>query len=235
MSQFNSSIENPQSCGDDVAENLAWEPQGPVPQIMNNGARRPVLVITSDDLALWLGYNPEIMGRLVVLQSFWMTNKQARGIQYVTTIYRPKAREQIHVYWLSHRAALRLCKMLQPAAVPALQVVFAVYRKRAALPRLEGRKADYGTCIRYLIGNATYHDAERVMDAFGHDLACDAEQYADRFISGRHLSAQMVGDLLEICIYDARDFSQHKERSLLQLKRLIRTALSIQELGGVAA
>jgi hypothetical protein len=49
------------------------------------------------------------------------------------------------------------------------------------------------------------------------------------------MSAQMVDDVLEICIHNAQDFSQHKERSMLQLKRLIRSALSIHELSGVAA
>lgn len=235
MSQFNSSIENPQSCGDDVAENLAWEPQGPAPRVMNNGARRPVLVISSDELALWLGYDEELMGRLVLFQSFWMNKKQARGVQHLTTIYRPRTGERIHVYWLKHRTALRLCKMLQPAAVPALQAVFAAYRKRAALPGLEVSEVEYGSCIRYVVGNAAYHGADRVMEAFGRDLACDADQYADRFTSGRPMSAQMVGDVLEIRIYDASDFSQHKDRALLQLKRLIRSALSIHELGGVAA
>ncbi|MHA3905135.1 hypothetical protein ACTPOE_16645 [Castellaniella sp. WN] len=235
MSQFNSSIENPQSCGDDVAENLLWEPQGPAPRVMNNGARRPVLVISSDELALWLGYDKELMGRLVLFHSFWMNKKQAQGVQYLTTIYRPRTGECTHVYWLKHRAALRLCKMLQSAAVPALQAVFAAYRKRAALPGLEVREIDYSSCIRYAVGNATYHGADRVIEAFGHDLACDAEKHADRLAGGRPMSAQMVGDVLEIRIYDARDFSQHKERALLQLKRLIRSALSIHELGGVAA
>lgn len=235
MSQFNSSIENPQSCGDDVAENLAWEPQGPAPKVLNNGARRPVLVISSDELALWLGYSRELMGRLVVFQSFWMNKKQEQGIQHVTTIYRPAAGDRVHVYWLKHRTALRLCQMLRPQAVPALQAVFAAYRKRAALPGLEVSEAEYSNCIRYEVGNAAYHGADRVIEAFGHDLACDADRYADRFTSGRPMSAQMVGEALEIRIHDARDFSQHKERALLQLKRLIRSALSIHELGGVAA
>lgn len=235
MSQFNSSIENPQSCGDDVAENLTWTPQGLAPRVLNNGASRPVLVISSDELAAWLGYGPELMGRLVLFQSFWMNKKQAQGVQYCTTLYRPMAGERIHVYWLEHRTALRLCKMLQPAAVPALQAIFEAYRKRAALPGLEVGGAEYGNCIRYEVGNATYHGADRVIEAFGHDLACDADRYSDRFTSGRPMSARMMGDMLEICIHNAQDFSQHKERALLQLKRLIRSALSIHELGGVAA
>lgn len=129
------------------------------------------------------------------------------------------------MYGLGHRAALRLCKLLQPHAVPALQKIFAEYRRKAALPRLEADN-EYGRCVRWMIGNAAYHSADRIMEAFGHDLAEDADRYADVFTVNRPISVQMVGDVLEVCIYDARDFSLHKERSLLQIKRMIRSVLS---------
>lgn len=220
----------------------------PLPEVFNSGSRRKKLNIHSMRLADWLGVSRSVMESEIHCMTWYSERKWLLencrlangGALRLNPLLRTYTEEKN--YWLGHKFAIRVCKRFDPAAVPALQQAFADHLRFLALPKLSvDIDYDHGH-ICYQIENALYHDLEYIYNAVAFDLINDAEKYERQFTKpdgvGRSLAVSMncgSKPMLDIRIFNAKDFVEHKDRALLRIKRLIGHAVSTYHLSGMAA